>query len=87
MRIDKYLKLSRIIKRRSIAKEACQAGKVFINGIKASPDSKVNIQDKLEVHFGSRSMSVRVLDIKEHVLKDDASSLYEVISDTNSEKV
>ncbi len=86
MRIDKYLKLSRIIKRRSVAKEACESGKILINGVQASPSSRVNIGDKLQIRFGSRTMTVKVVDIKEHVPKDNASDLYEVISDTSSEK-
>lgn len=85
MRIDKYLKLSRIIKRRTVAKQACESGKIFINGAQASPSSSVNIGDRIEVRFGSRTTIVKVIDTKEHVSKDNASGLYEVIPDASSE--
>ena len=79
MRIDKYLKVSRLIKRRSIANEACDSGRISVNGrpVKASYDVKEN--DILEIKMGERIIKVRVIGIAEHVLKNDASSLYEVI--------
>ncbi len=80
MRIDKYLKVSRIIKRRAIANEACDQGRIMANGkvVKASYDVKEN--DVLEIKMGERIIKIRVLDVKEHVLKNDATSLYEVIN-------
>ncbi len=80
MRLDKYLKVSRLIKRRTVANEACDNGRVSVNGrpVKASYDVKES--DIIEISFGERSVKVRVLDVKEHTLKSDASSLYEVIS-------
>ena len=81
MRIDKFLKLSRIIKRRSVAKEACDSGKVLINGSVAKSSSNVKENDEIKVQFGSRCINARVLSIKEHVLKDEANSLYEIIQD------
>lgn len=80
MRIDKYLKVSRLIKRRAVANEACDQGRISVNGkvIKASYDVKEN--DILEIKMGERIIKVRVLAIAEHVLKNDASSLYEVIN-------
>ena len=80
MRIDKYLKISRIIKRRTVANDACDNSRVFVNckSAKASYDVKTN--DIIEISFGERSLKVKVLDVKEHTLKADASSLYEVIS-------
>ena len=79
MRIDKYLKVSRLIKRRSVANEACDQGRIAVTGkiVKASYDVKEN--DILEIKMGERIIKVRVIGIAEHVLKNDASSLYEVI--------
>ena len=80
MRLDKFLKVSRIIKRRTVANEACDASHICVNGrqVKASYDVKVG--DVIEVTFGERTLKVRVLDIKDYTAKADASSLYEVIS-------
>lgn len=79
MRIDKFLKVSRLIKRRAVANEACDQGRILANGrvIKASYDVKVG--DVLEITMGERVTKVKVTAIAEHVLKNDASSLYEVI--------
>ncbi len=79
MRIDKFLKVSRLIKRRAVANEACDTGRISVNGrvVKASYDVKEN--DILEITMGERVLKVRVKAIAEHVLKQDASSLYEVI--------
>ena len=79
MRLDKYLKVSRIIKRRTVANDACDTEHVTVNGkcAKASYDVKEN--DIIEITFGERTLKVRVLNVKEHVGKADASSLYEVI--------
>ncbi len=79
MRLDKYLKVSRIIKRRTVANEACDAQHVTVNGrvVKASYDVKEG--DILAVTFGQRTLTVRVLDVKEFTAKADAASLYEVI--------
>ncbi len=80
MRIDKFLKVSRLIKRRTVANEACDQGRITVNGkvIKASYDVKEN--DVIEIRFGERVTKVRVAAIAEHILKNDASSLYEVIN-------
>ena len=80
MRIDKYLKVSRLIKRRTIANEACDGGRISVNGkvVKASYDVKIG--DEMEIQFGSRILKIRVTDIREQVGKSDASTLYEVIS-------
>lgn len=76
MRIDKYLKVSRLIKRRSIANEACDSGRVAVNGrpVKASYDVKIG--DVIEITLGERTRSYEVLEIAEHVLKGDAAGLY-----------
>lgn len=79
MRLDKYLKVTRIIKRRTVANEACDGGRVSVNGrtVKASYDVKIG--DVIEVAFGTKAFRIRVTDIKETTLKNDAQSLYEVI--------
>ena len=80
MRIDKYLKVTRIIKRRSVANEACDQGRITVNGrvVKASYDVKEN--DIIEIKMGERIIKVQVMAIDEHVLKNDASSLYKPLS-------
>lgn len=80
MRIDKYLKVTRLIKRRSVANEACDQGRITVNGrvVKASYDVKEN--DIIEIKMGERIIKVQVMVIAEHVLKSDASSLYKPLS-------
>lgn len=79
MRIDKYLKNSRLIKRRTIAKEACDQGRILINDKSAKAGSIVKVGDVISMDFSSRIIKVRVVDLKEHVTKDDAKDMYEVI--------
>lgn len=79
MRIDKYLKVSRIIKRRTIAQEVCEGGKVKINDKIAKPSSEVKVGDKITLTFGVRTITVEVLSVKEAVKKDDARELYRQI--------
>ena len=80
MRIDKYLKVTRLIKRRSVANEACDQGRITVNGrvVKASYDVKEN--DIIEIKMGERIIKVQVMAIAEHVLKNDGSSLYKPLS-------
>ena len=80
MRIDKYLKVARLIKRRSVANESCDQGRITVNGrvVKASYDVKEN--DIIEIKMGERIIKVQVMAIAEHVLKNDASSLYKPLS-------
>ncbi len=80
MRLDKYLKNSRIIKRRTVAKDACEQGRVEVNGKVAKPGLELKTGDIIQVTFGSNVLKVRVLAMPEVVRKDDADSLYEVIS-------
>ncbi len=80
MRLDKYLKVSRLIKRRTVANEACDNSHVTVNGKPAKASYDVKENDVIAITFGERSLTVRVLDVKEHTLKADAASLYEVIS-------
>ena len=79
MRLDKYLKVSRIIKRRTVANEACDAAHVTVNGKPAKASYDVKEGDVIEVTFGQRTLKVRVLDVKEHIAKADATGLYEVL--------
>ncbi len=79
MRLDKYLKVARIIKRRTVANEACDASHVLVNGKVAKASYDVRAGDVIEVGFGSRVMRVRVLDIKDSTKKADAADMYEVI--------
>ena len=79
MRLDKYLKVSRIIKRRTVANEACDAAHVTANGRPAKASYDVKVGDVLEITFGARTLRIRVLEVKETVGKDAASSLYEVL--------
>ena len=79
MRLDKYLKVSRLIKRRTIANEACDSGRVEVNGrvVKASYDVKEG--DVIQITLGERKIKIQVLDVKEHVLKNDAALLYKQV--------
>ena len=79
MRLDKYLKVSRIIKRRTVANEACDASRITVNGRPAKASYDVKVGDILEVTFGARTLRIRVLEVKETVGKDAAASLYEVV--------
>ena len=76
MRLDKYLKISRLIKRRTVANEACDAGRVLVNNQVAKASVNVKVGDVIEIQFGSKSVKVEVLDVQETVRKDDAKELY-----------
>lgn len=78
MRLDKYLKVSRLIKRRTVANEACDAEKVIVNGRVARASYEIKTGDIIEILIG-KPLKVRVLDVKEFTKKDDAAALYEVI--------
>lgn len=82
MRLDKFLKVSRLIKRRTVANEACDAGRVSVGGrpVRASYDVKPG--DELTLSLGGRTLRVAVLDVAEHIGKDDASSLYRVLEES-----
>lgn len=79
MRIDKFLKVSRILKRRSVANEACGGGRVSVNGKEVKPSYSLKVGDEVEVRFGSGAVKFRVKELKETVRKEDADKLYEVI--------
>lgn len=79
MRIDKFLKNARIIKRRTVAKEACDQGRVLVNGREAKPGTEVSVGDKIQIKFGNSDMNIEVVEILEHVPKEKAESLYKNI--------
>jgi len=81
MRLDKYLKVSRLIKRRTVANEACDAGRVTVNGKVARASYDVKINDVIEIIFGARTVKLKVTDVSEVVRKDDAALLYEIIAE------
>ena len=76
MRLDKYLKISRLIKRRTVVNVACDAGRVLVNDKVAKASVNVKTGDVIEIQFGSKSVKVEVLDVQETVRKDDAKELY-----------
>ena len=79
MRIDKYLKNSRIIKRRPVAKDACEQGRIMVNDKVAKPGTEVKPGDEIYIQFGSGSLRARVVSTPETVRKEDAAGMYEVI--------
>ncbi|HIU26450.1 MAG TPA: RNA-binding S4 domain-containing protein [Candidatus Copromorpha excrementigallinarum] len=79
MRIDKFLKNSRIIKRRTVAKEACEQGRIVVNGKAAKPGTEVKEGDEIDVLFGSGSLKVEVVKLMESCRKEDAASMYRVL--------
>ena len=79
MRLDKFLKVSRIIKRRTVANNACDAEHVNVNGRRAKASYDVKLGDVLEITFGEKTLKIKVLEVRDSVAKADASSMYEVI--------
>ena len=79
MRLDKYLKVSRLIKRRTVAAEACGASRVLLNGKEAKPAKEVKVGDVIEIVYGTSSLKVRVTGVAEVTKKEAAADLYEVI--------
>ena len=80
MRLDKFLKVSRLIKRRTVANEACDAGRVMVNGKPAKASTNVKVGDEIEILFGQKSVKVRVTDIQDTTKKEQAKDLFEYIS-------
>ena len=79
MRLDKYLKVSRLIKRRTVANEACDAEKVSVNGKPARASYDVRTGDVIEINIGAKPLKVKVLDVREFTKKEDAAARYEVV--------
>ncbi len=81
MRLDKYLKVSRIIKRRTVANDACDGGRVSVNGKQVKPSYTVKVGDVIEIAFGERKIKARITQINEVVRKENASDMYEIIGE------
>ncbi len=81
MRLDKFLKVSRIIKRRTVANDVCSLGRVTVNGRAAKPSVKLKVGDVVTIEFGNGNVSFRVLKLSETVRKEEASELYELIDE------
>ena len=79
MRLDKFLKVSRLIKRRTVANEACDAGRVMVNGKPAKASVNVKVGDEIEIMFGQKAVKVRVLNIQDTTKKEEAKALFEYI--------
>ncbi|GFZ34181.1 hypothetical protein CSC2_47070 [Clostridium zeae] len=79
MRLDKYLKVSRIIKRRTVAKEVCEGGRVSINGKVAKPSTDVKEEDVIEIIFANKKLKAKITNIAEHVKKENAKLMYEIL--------
>lgn len=80
MRIDKFLKVSRILKRRSVANKACSGGRVSVNGKSVKPSYSLKVGDEVEIAFGEGALKFKVLNLKETVKKDEAATLYEILN-------
>lgn len=85
MRLDKYLKLSRIIKRRTVAHDAAEGSKVFVNGRAVKPSYDVKVNDIIEIKYFKKAVKVKVLIVKDVVRKDEADNMYEVLEETDTE--
>ena len=83
MRLDKFLKVSRLIKRRTVANDACDSERISVNGKSAKASYNVKIGDKITVAFGNKSVTVRVLEIKDTTKKSECAGMYEVISESD----
>ncbi|MGG3890577.1 RNA-binding S4 domain-containing protein [Metabacillus fastidiosus] len=81
MRLDKFLKVSRLIKRRTLAKEIADQGRITINGVTAKASSSVKIGDELLIRFGQKLVTVRIEDLKDTTRKEDAANLYTIVSE------
>ncbi|RSL36455.1 RNA-binding S4 domain-containing protein [Enterococcus durans] len=90
MRLDKFLKISRIIKRRSVAKEVADKGRIQINGKIAKSSSDVKVGDIMKIQFGNKTMEVKVVELHESTKKEDTQKMYELLTETrtkNSEEI
>ncbi|HEO3224001.1 TPA: RNA-binding S4 domain-containing protein [Streptococcus agalactiae] len=85
MRLDKYLKVSRIIKRRPVAKEVADKGRVKVNGVLAKSSTDLKLNDQVEIRFGNKLLTVKVLEMKDSTKKEDAIKMYVIINETRIE--
>ena len=83
MRLDKYLKVSRLIKRRTVANDACDGARVTVNGRAAKASYDVKLNDEISISFGNKVVTVRVLDIRDTTKKSESQGMYEVIGESN----
>ncbi|MGT2934959.1 RNA-binding S4 domain-containing protein [Streptococcus castoreus] len=81
MRLDKYLKVSRIIKRRPVAKEVADKGRIKVNGVLAKSSTDLKLNDQVDIRFGNKLLTVRVLEMKDSTKKEDAIRMYEIINE------
>ena len=86
MRLDKYLKVSRIIKRRTVAKEVADKGRIKVNGILAKSSTDLKVDDQVEIRFGNKLLLVKVLEMKDSTKKEDAAGMSEILSETRVEE-
>ena len=86
MRLDKFLKVSRIIKRRTLSKEISESSRVKVNGKVAKPSTKLKVGDEIEIEFVRSRLTVKVKELREHVLKEDSTMLYEIINEERIER-
>ena len=86
MRLDKFLKVSRIIKRRTLSKEISESSRVKVNGKVAKPSTKLKVGDEIEIEFRRSRLTVKVKELREHVLKEDSTMLYEIINEERIER-
>jgi len=86
MRLDKYLKVSRIIKRRTLAKEVSDDGRVEVNEQVAKAGTVVKVGDKIKIRFGTRTVTYEVTDLREHIRKDEASLMYKILEEEKVER-
>lgn len=86
MRLDKFMKVSRIIKRRTVAKEVADKGRIKVNGILAKSSTDLKVNDEVEIRFGNKLLTVRVLEMLDSTKKEDASKMYEILSETRIEE-
>lgn len=85
MRLDKYLKVSRIIKRRTVAKEVADKGRIKVNGVLAKSSTDLKIDDQVEIRFGNKLLTVKVVAMLDSTKKEDAGKMYDIISETRIE--
>ncbi len=81
MRLDKYLKTARILKRREAAKELALQGRIYVNGRVAKPSTEIEVNDRIRLHFGLRILEIKVMDIQKQVSKQNAQLLFEIIKE------
>lgn len=85
MRLDKYLQVSRLIKRRTIAKQMADAGRVFVNNKKSKPSEEIKLNDYISIKFGHKTLNIKVIEVKEYASINEAANMYELVNGTNDD--